>query len=499
MKLNNLFLYIFFVFVTFANNLNAKDTLDVKNLGSPGAIVGGEMKYSDTDSLGVNNIRLLTIGIGSFPEPYVKINAPAIINRYKEVETFLEKTFHKTPIHIPLSNSIVNKQEITDQFTNLMNNVNNKDLVIISIASHGDFIGENKEYVLVCTDGTIQGSEFNFYVEEIAKKGAYVLFFIDTCRGGALFDSISINDSSKLEKIDGFVVYYASSKREENSKQIEYALPFSQRIIDIFSGKVNDSFSRSKWTNLDKIEACVNTVFSGEGIENQQPQHPNIRIFPERIAQKIRMLSLFRQVEDIPIIKKVNIVSPIKTDTVQKVSFYIGASVGQPLASAFVGATLFKNYIVHGKIEAGVSILPQREANSVYLYKSDNRFSGGYNYISSFIQPFVRLGAEIDLGKDWSLIPLVGLSFLSISGDPISDVGASDGKGEKATATCLSSNVRLAWAPFKKKNWQIHATAGYDVGIGDTNYNKLRENDDVKKMAEYLRGLRGQLGVVYNF
>ncbi|UKK58654.1 caspase family protein [Prevotella communis] len=422
-------------------------------------------------------IHILAIGIGTYKKPLEDLLAAYQLNHYSSIaHDYIWPNYKKQDKHEKVEKilSTVSVNDVKNglgNFLKIIDNENPKDVVVmIHILGHGEAV--NNEYYLVCSNGEkISGTEIKEYLIEMANKGALVIVFLDTCHAGALFkdgDFSSINS-----KKNGAIAFYASSQAGQEAdgfKKDEKKAPFTDIILRTLANENEEAYNSDTLT-LYSLKHYVEERFEGK------KQKPCVKLFPQNKDFKILL----------------------KAGKVKKFSIYTGILVGQPIVSAFGGLTLFKNCIVHGKIEAGVSILPQREANSVYLYKSDNRFSGGYNYISSFIQPFVRLGAEIDLGKDWSLIPLVGLSFLSISGDPIPDVGASDGKGEKATATCLSSNVRLAWAPFKMKNWQIHATAGYDVGIGDTNYNKLRENDDVKKMAEYLKGLRGQLGVVYNF
>ena len=466
MKIKNNFLYLFLLLVSFTSNSNAQDSEKIKHLGPKDVIVSGAKTSNGLDSLNINNIRLFTIGIGQFFKPYGKINAPAVVNRYEDVAKFLEKAFHKKIIHTPLSKSEVTTREITDGFTSLMYTVKERDLVIISITSHGDTIKQTREYVLVCSDGTIQGSQLNYYIEEIAKKGAYVFVFVDTCHGEALFDNISKNNnSSELENIGGFVVYYASSMRKGYSKQIEYDLAFTQRIINIFSGKVDDSFSRDdNWTNINKIEACVNTAFTGEKIEKKYPQHPNMKIFPEGKADNIRMTHLFKRIdsEKNPCYLYLGVAGGLNINPTPNANLNIGVDINQ-----------------RHKIELGASFA-FTQSDDVFIYDKNGILQNGYKYRGWNI--YGRYGCNIKSKESrWEIVPLGGFSGNFVSGKKLD--GYNSDTGETASSFMFSTSCRFACNIYKDKRLLFHGTLGCDFPINikkDGNVDILKEDKYIK-------------------
>lgn len=407
-----------------------------------------------------NRVVIQTIGVRS-PDKPKDLPAAVSLSRYKElVDKF--KCYPKPPLYLdPLCDNL-RKEDVQNCLRNLVKKVDGSDVVILHILSHGEFdetSSDSNHFYLVCNDKKLNGEDIIDELKEITKKGSLVIFFLDACFSGGLFEG-EMDDLIK----NGALVFYASSKLDQPSVLVGDTTAFTNTILRTFE---------KEYVTPDSLTNTLKRTF-----ERNSSQTPEIKYFPTSFCVGDK------EIQDFPILKPV-------TKPAKKCQPYIGIALGYPYASVFAGLSLWQ----HLKVEIGCSFLNVKESDEVYLYSSNNPSPYGYRYSTNNLRLYLQSGWEFDLGKNWYLTPMVGVSYLSLSGDPIEGYKSESRIGDGTSAVCLTANARLSWAPFRDKHWQLNVNAGKEWGVGDSDYKLIRNYIDHKT----IEGFRGQIGITYNF
>ncbi len=435
--------------------------------------------YDNGDLLQKRNISVLAIGIRDYGNRGKgRLMSANILNDYNDsiIQNNLNYEFLPPLIGTVTANSV--SQQLAD-LTGRHDLAN--QVVIIHIIGHGKV--ENGKYLLMCSDDDIPGDDIVDCLKYIANQGALVVLFLNTCYSGALLDKYT----PSIITGDGAIAFFGSSSRQDTTPELDQKTELSKYILEVFKNMHPGAYeSRTDVLSLGSLEDFIKT--------NVKKPTPFIEFFTKEDGEEYKGYNIYGY----PIMSKPNTnirstgTEGGKGDSLKiNPQFYLGAAFGYPYASFFAGLSLWQ----HLKIEIGCSYLNAKESDDVYLYSSTNPSPFGYRYSTNNLRLYLQSGWEFDLGKDWYLTPMVGVSYLSLSGNPISGYKSDSGIGNGASAVCLTTNARLSFAPFKNKHWELSVTAGKEWGVGDSNYKLIRDYIDHKA----IEGFRGQLGITYNF
>lgn len=196
------------------------------------------------------SVYLLAIGIKDFNEKSIKsLHSVDTIKYRKSFDTiskdYLRLSYENHPVPF-LLNNYVEKKTIIETLKSLSDSVDESSVVIISALSHGVIDETSGDYYFICSDTqsndyaktAISGKDLRSYFEKMANKGAIVLVFWDTCYSGALFDNCDFTPKS-----NGAIIYFASSQKNQISKQIENRCKFTETLIDCFLNNNKSIFS----------------------------------------------------------------------------------------------------------------------------------------------------------------------------------------------------------------------------------------------------------------
>lgn len=226
------------------------------------------------------NVRLLTIGIGSFDDPnFDNLSSISSLNKFKKVsDNYLRLSYRHHPSPTILNKSNVKTNEVREALADLVKTASQSDVIIISIISHGEV--KNGEYYLVCsnTDSrdygstAVSGTEIRSFLEQMANKGALVLVFLDTCHAAALFENSTFSPTS-----NGSIVFYASSLSNQAAKEIFQQCRFTEAVMSIFLNENKHSFNENGYVTVKSIDAQIKAALGAITEENKQ--QPYYRIF----------------------------------------------------------------------------------------------------------------------------------------------------------------------------------------------------------------------------
>ena len=276
------------VVLLFSSFIKAQDIINLG--GSSNDFFEDEIIKST--SIDRKTIRVLTVGIGHFNNPYEKLKSSDKLKEFKNIpDEFLKYsyTYHPKPIQL---NNTVKTDEIKNELNKLIQEVSESDVVVISILSHGE--NRDGEYYLICSNTknedfyntTISGKDLRSYFEKMADKGAIVLVFLDTCHAAAIFSKNSYTPEG-----NGSIAYFASSNSNESAKQIYEETRFTQAVIDIFQNK-NVYANYDGFITIGSIDGQLKNALKSSGI-NQTPSsmyytnHSHFDNYP--ILKKIEM------------------------------------------------------------------------------------------------------------------------------------------------------------------------------------------------------------------
>ena len=404
--------------------------------------IGGNESFTSN-----GNIRLLTIGIGSFEEKkhFDYLHSFKELNNFKKAVKYLNQSKYVYPPHL-FNKSTVNLADVRRELENLYQESNKSDVVIISILSHGAV--ENNEYYLVCSDtkmsdynGTaLSGTELRSLVQRIANKGVLVLLFLDTCHSAALFKG----KEDDIKK--GSIAIYASADSSETAKEIEFKSYFSKTITEIFTG-VHDVYGNHEYATLSSIASQVSTSL-GNVKDNigRQYQHP-VALFPNK---NIAEFQLFNKATKVTI----------------PWSVYLGPSFGTNFKTPYANLTLGVAINNQHKIEVGFTH-SLTKSDEVYIYDNNRILQNALQYKAMSF--YARYGFNwLSLCKEKSrseFVTFAGLSGNIVNGDNLSGFSSSIGK----SAGSLMGNFCCRWAwDFSKENKRnvlLHITAGLDFPL----------------------------------
>lgn len=211
---------------------------------------GSREKSDETNNMVLNRgmekqtVFLMAIGIKEFKDKTFaglqSVDSMKMLYNYKTISNnYLPLSYKNHPQPFFMT-GYVKKDAIIKDLRYLSESVDESCVVIISALSHGVIDKSSGEYYFICSDtssdnyaGTaISGKELRFYFEKMANKGAVVLVFWDTCHSGALFDNQKFSPRS-----NGSVVYFASSRRNQESQEIYKQCKFTKTVMDVFLNK----------------------------------------------------------------------------------------------------------------------------------------------------------------------------------------------------------------------------------------------------------------------
>lgn len=194
--------------------------------------------YTDRDATLIGrNIHVLPIGIRDYQNrnlsPLLSAN---IMNDYDSIKSiFSSDNFDLiTPV---VGN--VTAEEVNCKISELAGKAKSNDIIIIHIIGHGKV--ENGNYSLVCSDRDLPGKDILRNLEYMTKKGALVIFFLNTCYSGALL----ADSNSSLIKGEGAIAFFASSNRNETSPEKDQDAELSKYVIESLKRIHPGAFAKS--------------------------------------------------------------------------------------------------------------------------------------------------------------------------------------------------------------------------------------------------------------
>ena len=452
--------------------LHAQEGEGVTNMGGVSSSVNQTAKHNDSFSHN-GNIRLLTIGIGSFndKQSFRHLGAFSKLNDFKKTIKYLNQSYSNVyPRYY--NKNVVNAEDVRREIEELVKNSQDSDVVIISILSHGD-VDEKGEYYLICTDtnkgdynGTaISGTELRFYIQQIANKGALVLFFLDTCRSAALFKGKNV----LLGK--GNIAFYASADSNETAKEIWFNTYFTKTIIEIFTD-VHNVYGNRGYATLSSIESQINTSLGNVKDDvGQQYQHPKTFYYPGNI--NIGEYRLFNK--------------PEKT-YIPWSSVYLGPSLGTNHSpTPFVNINFGVDINNRHKIEVGFEH-SLKKSDEVYIYDKSGILQNALQYKAMSF--YARYGFNwLSLGKKKScfeVITFAGLSGNIVKGSNLNGFNSSVGEAAGSLMGDVCIRGALDLSKNKNRNVLLHVTAGLDFPIiRDDNVEVFEENMYIKNWCSF--------------
>lgn len=187
-----------------------------------------------------------------------------------------------------LTNPNTTKRRITNCMDSIMQSVNEGDLVLLYLSSHGAK-DEDGRFQLILKDSyrdangqytnALTKDEINHYVNRLTEKRARVLFFLDACYAGAILDS----------DIQGEAAYYLSTNGS-NPAYYNHLLgsPFAIALMETMTGSLNgvdDHCFRDNAVQVGSLGNYLsNAVFAKE---NQQPVNDMHAFLPSHVLWRI--------------------------------------------------------------------------------------------------------------------------------------------------------------------------------------------------------------------
>ena len=424
----------------------------------------GVIKAEDP-KLDTKTIRVLPISIISYSEYNKKynenlpeLNSGADLSGYNTINAILDKSYDRViPYNLGQDGGIIKADSVTRQLNTLMNDVNEKEVVLIHILAHGKII--NGQYHLVCSDETLSEIIIREKFLKMAQKGALVIIFLNTCHSGALFEEKGYYDMGNK---GGAIVFFASSDYNEKSHETTIQeTDFTKRITSALSlneGVLNDPGVITFGNLKDFLE------------KNCKPK-PIIHFLPKQY--KKWDLGLY------PIMKVVDIKQgPTGPNPVINNRFYGGIAIGTnhtptPFGNINVGFDL-----KHIRVEAGASFA-FTPSEDMYIYNTNGILQNAYNYRGYNF--YGRIGYDVmSCFKEksrWEIVPLVGISGNYIAGKQ--QDGFNDDIGKDATSLMFTTNCRFAYDLTNKGRFYLQGTIGCDFALdnntkvlGEKEYNK---------------------------
>lgn len=434
----------------------------------------GVIKTEDP-KLDTKTIRVLPISIISYSEYNKKynenlpeLNSGADLSGYNTINAILGKSYGRiVPYNLGQDGGIIKAESVKRQLNTLMEDVNDKDVVLIHILAHGKII--NGQYHLVCSDETLSEIIIREKFLKMAQKGALVIIFLNTCHSGALFEEKGYYDMGNK---GGAIVFYASSGYNEKSHETTIQeTDFTKRITSALSlneGVLNDSGVITFGKLKDFLEKHCNPK-------------PVILFSPKKYKNYDLGLYPIMNVVD----KKHGPTGPYdgpEPPVIKNNRFYSGIAIGTnhtptPFGDINIGFDL-KNI----RVEAGASFA-FTPSEDMYIYNTNGILQNAYNYRGYNF--YGRIGYDVmSCFKEksrWELVPLVGISGNYISGKQ--QDGFNSDIGKDATSLMLSANCRFAYDLTNKGRFFLQGTLGYDFAL-DNNTKVLGESKYIKNWCK---------------
>lgn len=187
-----------------------------------------------------------------------------------------------------LTNPNTTKRRIASCMDSIMQSVNEGDLVLLYLSSHGAK-DEDGRFQLILKDSyrdangqyanALTKDEINHYVNRLTEKKARVLFFLDACYAGAILDS----------DIQGEAAYYLSTNGNNPAYYNQLlGSPFAIALMETMTGSLNgvdDHCFRDNAVQVGSLGNYLsNAVFAKE---NQQPVNDMHAFLPSHVLWRI--------------------------------------------------------------------------------------------------------------------------------------------------------------------------------------------------------------------
>lgn len=168
---------------------------------------------------------------------------------------------------------------------NLAVEAKSTDVVILHIVGHGKCDSDGIYYFLCSDGGELEGGKILDYIKKITSSGTLVIIFLDTCNSGALFEE-NENDSF-LSDDKGGIAFFASSQRNQSSRETGQSTKFTKTILETFE----------KGEPL-AVGALAKTIYKAFEKVDSTKQKPDTLFLPNR-----RTLEGYK-IQDYPIIRE---------------------------------------------------------------------------------------------------------------------------------------------------------------------------------------------------
>jgi len=240
-----------------------------------------ELTFDVIDYVTKPNLYLLSIGVSDFRDEKYNLNfcdddAEGITAAFKG----RQKRLYKNVIAHQLTNEEATKENILNEFMWLQENVTQKDVVVIFIASHG-FNQDNKFYILP-HDGNVNdlvntGVDWQTFGDVLGQLPSKVLMFLDACHSGQLGTNVGIvNNTEALRNLSseeyGVVIMSASTGAESSLENPEWGHgAFTLALLEGINQGYADILPKDKTIFLRELDTYVFTRVRELTSERQNP------------------------------------------------------------------------------------------------------------------------------------------------------------------------------------------------------------------------------------
>jgi len=240
-----------------------------------------ELTFDVIDYVVKPNLYLLSIGVSNFQNTSYNLNycdddAEGITAAFKG----RQKRLYKNVIAHQLTNEEATKENILNEFMWLQENVTQKDVVVIFIASHG-FNQDNHFYILP-HDGNVEdlvntGVDWATFGQVLGQLPSKVLMFLDACHSGQLGTNVGIaNNTEALRNLSseeyGVVIMSASTGAESSLENPEWGHgAFTLALLEGIEQGYADILPKDKTVFLRELDTYVFTRVRELTSERQNP------------------------------------------------------------------------------------------------------------------------------------------------------------------------------------------------------------------------------------
>ncbi|UZR94721.1 caspase family protein [Chondrinema litorale] len=240
-----------------------------------------ELTFDVLDYIVKPNLYVLSVGVSNFQNSQYNLNfadddAVGVVSAFKGKH----KELYGNVFTRELVNEQATKENILNEFMWLQENVTQKDVVVIFIASHG-FNQDNNFYILP-HDGDAEnlvstGVDWKTFGDVLGVLPSKVLLFLDACHSGQLGTNVGfVNNTEALRNLSsdeyGVVIMSASTGSESSLENTEWGHgAFTLALLEGIEKGYADILPKDKTVFLRELDAYIFSRVRELTYERQNP------------------------------------------------------------------------------------------------------------------------------------------------------------------------------------------------------------------------------------